>query len=162
MPISAKQMSQRLKPLLTLSKQREIVEELILKDEKTLKLLKEQDYLEGDIYGNGDYATYHPNNSYEVNRKAGYNLYEPFKASLNPLANGKVDLILTGAFVDAMYLLKPKAGKYLFGNRDKKRNILKEMYGENIFGLNQKVFDKFQKDIIYPRHLRILKNEINK
>lgn len=139
-----------------------MVNEELIKDEKTLKILKEQDYLEGDIYGDGSYATYHPQNSYEANRKAGYDLYEPFKANLNPLANGKVDLILTGAFVDAMYLLKPKQGKYLFGNRDKKRNKLVEQYGKEIFGLNQTVFDKFQKDIIAPRFRRKIKNILNK
>jgi len=58
-----------------------------------------------------------------------------------------------------MYLLKPRGGKYLFGNRDKKRNILKEMYGEDIFGLNQQVFAKYQKEIIRPRFVRAIKIE---
>jgi hypothetical protein len=77
---------------------------------------------------------------------------------MNPKAGGAVDLIFTGAFVDAMYLLKPKNGKYMFGNSDKKRNILKEKYGENIFGLNQTVFEKYQKDIIAPRFIRAIKS----
>ena len=35
------------------------------------------------------------------------------------------------------------------------------MYGENIFGLNQNVFAKFQKDIIAPRFVREIKNRLN-
>jgi hypothetical protein len=161
MSISAKQYQKRLQKVTKLSLLREMVNEELIKDEKTIKILKEQDFLQGDIYGNDTYSLYHPNNSYEANQKAGYKLYEPFKNSLNPLANGHVDLILTGAFVDAMYLLKPKQGRYKFGNTDKKRNILKEMYGDNIFGLNQNVFNKYQKEIIAPRFLRRIKTTAN-
>jgi hypothetical protein len=126
-----------------------MVNEELVKDEKTIKQLKEQDFLEGDIYGNDTYDSYRSRD------------YEIFKSRKNPLAGGNVDLILTGAFVDAMYLLKPKQGRYKFGNTDKKRNILKEMYGENIFGLNQRVFEKYQKEIISPRFLRRIKATAN-
>jgi hypothetical protein len=124
---------------------RELVNEELIKEEQTLKTLKRQDFEEGDIYGNGRKYTYQSQE------------YSVFKQSINPLAGGKVDLILTGSFVESMYLLKPKQGKYLFGNTDKKRNILKEMYGDNIFGLNQNVFNKYQKEIITPRFIRKIK-----
>ena len=104
--------------------------------------------LEGDIYGDGKTLVQYRSRN-----------YENFKSRINPLAGGAVDLIVTGQFLNAMYLLKPKQGKYLFGNRDSKRNILKEMYGENIFGLNQNVFSKFQKDIIAPRFIRNIKTK---
>jgi len=126
-----------------------MVSEELIKDEKTIKLLKEQDFLSGDIYGNDTNVAYRSKN------------YELFKSRKNPLAGGSVDLIVTGAFVDAMYLLKPKQGRYKFGNTDKKRNILKEMYGDNIFGLNQNVFNKYQKEIIAPRFLRRIKTTAN-
>jgi hypothetical protein len=122
------------------------VNEELVKEETNLKRLKEQDFKEGDIFGTGETANYRSIN------------YRNYKASINPSAGGKVDLIVTGAFVDAMYLLKPKGNKYLFGNTDAKRNILKEMYGDNIFGLNQNVFNKFQKEIIAPRFIRRLKS----
>jgi len=126
-----------------------MVAELILKEESAIKTLKEQDFLEGDIYGNGTLVRYRSKN------------YEIFKANKNPKAGGAVDLIVTGQFVDAMYLLKPRGSRYKFGNTDKKRNILKEMYGDNIFGLNQAVFEKFQKDIIAPRLIRKIKTTAN-
>jgi hypothetical protein len=128
----------------------QIVSELLLKDEATIKLLKEQDFLEGDIFGT--------DNTKEEYRSVAY---ENFKRAKNPLASGHVDLILTGAFVDAMQLKDRKNGRYMFGNTDRKRNILKEMYGDNIFGLNQNVFDKYQKDIVAPRFTRAIKLKAN-
>jgi len=127
-----------------------MVNELLIKDEGTLKNLKEQDFLEGDIFGG-------------VEAKAIYSSerYEQMKRAQNPLANGFVDLIKTGAFVDAMKLNKGRNGRYMFGNTDKKRNILKEMYGDNIFGLNQKVFNKYQKEILAPRFIRAIKVKAN-
>jgi len=146
MRVSAKQYQKNLQSVMKISFLRELVNEELIKDEATLKNLKEQDFLEGDIYGDGTRQVYE-------NRD-----YSLFKERLNPLAGGSVDLIVTGAFVDAMYLLKPRGNKYRFGNRDKKRNILKLMYGDNIFGLNQAVFAKYQKEIIAPRFIRKLKS----
>ena len=146
---SAKAFQQKLQPMLSIVTLREIAETEIRKEEQAIKGLKEQDFLEGDIYGDGTERSYRSRN------------YEIFKSRLNPIAGGAVDLIVTGQFVNAMYLLKPKQGKYMFGNTDRKRNILKEMYGENIFGLNQNVFAKFQKDIISPRFVRELKKRLN-
>jgi hypothetical protein len=149
MSISAKQYQTRLQSVMKIAVLRELVNEELIKDETTLKNLKEQDFKEGDIFGTGETANY---------RSRAYGNY---KRNLNPSAGGKVDLIVTGAFVDAMYLLKPKGNKYLFGNTDRKRNILKEMYGDNIFGLNQAVFAKYQKEIIAPRFIRKLKLKAN-
>lgn len=124
----------------------QIADEQIQKEKETIKGLKEQDFLEGDIYGDGKTLVSYRSRNYEI-----------FKSKINPLAGGAVDLIVTGQFVNAMVLPKGNNGKYIFGNTDKKRNILVEMYGENIFGLNQSVFSKFQKDIIAPRFIRNIK-----
>ncbi len=142
--ISAAQYQKRLQSVKKITVLRELVNEEIIKEESNLKLLKEQDFLQGDIFGDGTTFRYRSLD------------YERYKQAKNPIAGGKVDLINTGAFVDAMYLLKPKQNKYLFGNKDTKRNILKEIYGDNIFGLNQKVFDKFQTEVIKPRFIRAI------
>jgi hypothetical protein len=131
--------------VLKITKLREIVAEEVLKEEKKLKILKEQDFLEGDIYGDGKKYTYQSSS------------YSQLKRTMNPLAGGFVDLIFTGSFVESMYLLKPKQGRYLFGATDSKRSKLVEAYSVNIMGLNQNVFEKFQKDIIFPRFVRKLK-----
>lgn len=145
MGISAKQYQAKVKQLMKISLLREIVKELLLKDEKTLKLLKEQDFLRGDIYGNDRQYNY---------RSQSYSL---FKQQMNPLARGKVDLILTGAFVDAMFLKSVGGGKYMFGNSDSKAGMLVETYGREILGLNNEVFTTYQKEILKARFVRELK-----
>lgn len=144
--MSPTEYQQRLQPLLNLSKLQEITSEEIIKEETNLKNLKEQDFLDGDIYGDDKTLLSYRSKGYEI-----------FKSKLNPIAGGAVDLILSGRFVDAMFLLKPTNGKYLFGNLDSKKQVLTQKYGINIFGLNQKVFTKFQIDIIKPRFIRKLK-----
>ena len=143
--ISVAEYQRRLKRVTNLSLLQGLVEEELIKDETTLKRLKEQDFLQGDIYGNDTNVAY---------RSRGYEL---FKASINPIAGGSVDLILTGDFVDAMFLLKGNKGVYKFGNKDKKRNMLQQKYGD-VFGLNQQVFNKYQKEIIAPRFLNKIRN----
>ena len=145
MGISPAEYQRRLQKVLKITELREIVAEEVLKEEGNLKQLKEQDFLEGDIYGNGKKYTYQSNS------------YSQLKRTMNPLAGGFVDLIFTGSFVESMYLLKPKQGRYLFGATDKKRSKLVEAYSINIMGLNQNVFEKFQIDIIKPRFVRKLK-----
>ena len=81
-----------------------MVRKELVKDEKTIKLLKKEDFLEGNIHGNNITSAYSPTSSYEVNEKAGYSLYYPFKHNLNPIpGSGVVDLILTGSFVNSMF-----------------------------------------------------------
>ena len=125
-----------------------MVNEQLVKEEENLKLLKEQDFLEGDIYGNGTKVDY------------AWKSYAEEKLLQNPKAGGNVDLINTGAFIDSFYLLKPKQNKYLFGAKDKKRNKLVGQYGNEIMGLNQDVFDKFQIEIIKPRFVREIKKQL--
>jgi hypothetical protein len=144
MAISVADYQRRLARVTKITVLRELVNEEIIKEESTLKMLKEQDFLEGDIYGDNSLVSYRSKN------------YELFKSKHNPKAGGAVDLILTGAFVDAMYLLKSNKGVYKFGNKDKKRKLLQEKYGD-VFGLNQEVFNKFQKEIIAPRFLNKIK-----
>jgi hypothetical protein len=147
--ISAKQMQSRLQQVANPTWLQNQVHEIILKHEKEIKLIKEQDFLEGDIYGDGTLVSYRSKN------------YELFKAQKNPLAGGAVDLIDKGDFVDAMHLLKPKGNRYMFGNKDKKRRALVEKYSNKIFGLNQDAFNKFQKEILAPKFKKIIQKQIN-
>lgn len=120
----------------------EIVQECIIKEEATLKILKEQDFLEGDIYGTNSKDTYASKD------------YAKYKLELNNMAGGHVDLINTGAFIDSFKLKKPKGNLYLFDATDSKKGELVNKYGIDIMGLNQKVFEKFQIEIIYHRFAR--------
>lgn len=144
--MSPTEYQKRLSTILKLSTIREITAKLVIQEESKIKILKEQDFLEGDILGDGKKYTYRS--------KA----YSDLKKKRNPLAGGFVDLIDTGSFVEKMYLLTPKSGKFKFGSRDSKTPTLREKYGEMIFGLNQQAFNKFQKDFIQKRLIKELKN----
>ena len=150
MGISAAEMGRRINSLAKITLLREMVNEELLKEEDTLRMLKEQDFLEGDIYGSGSKDTYASSE------------YSMFKKKQNPIAGGNVDLILTGAFIDSFKLNKPKENRYLFGATDPKRGVLVSKYGIDIMGLNQQVFDKFQKEIIAPRFVRKIKDILNR
>ena len=148
---SAAEMLRRLKSVSRITVLREMVYDELIKEEHTLVMLKEQDFLEGDIYGSGAKDTYasktYAQEKFKKNQRAGF---------------GNVDLINTGAFIDSFKLNKPKENRYLFGATDPKRNMLVKDYGIDIMGLNQDVFDKFQKEIIAPRFIKKLKEVINK
>lgn len=145
MTISAAEYLRRSQSITRITTLRDLANQVIMADEETIKGLKEQEFLEGDIYSDGTLVSYRSKN------------YELFKAAKNPLAGGAVDLILTGAFVRAMYLLKPDKNIYRFGNRDSKRSVLESKYGKGIFGLDQNVFNKFQAEILLPRYVRLIK-----
>jgi len=120
----------------------------IAKKENQLKKVKEQDFLHGNIYGDNRLLRYRS--------KA----YEMYKSRKNPIAGGAVDLIDTGDFIDAMYLLKPRGNKYLFGNRDAKKKMLVEKYGNDIFGLSEDLFEKFLVDFIAQPFIKEIKQKL--
>jgi len=143
--ISAKEYQLRMK-VLNQRTLEQLANEVIVKDEATIRDLKEQDFLQGDIYGDDySYATYRSQT------------YASMKYKQNPLANGKVDLVLTGRFVKSLRLKKPVRNRYQFYSRVPYASELEDRYGK-IFGLNQKVFDKYQKEILRPRFVRLIKN----
>jgi hypothetical protein len=74
-----------------------MVAEELLKDESTLKKLKKQDFLEGDIYGDETNVAYRSKS------------YELFKAGKNPLAGGAVDLTSAGAARVSTVCVTPKS-----------------------------------------------------
>lgn len=125
-----------------------MVTEEILKEESSLKYLKEQEFLHGER-PDGSRIGYYGSVSYAKQ-----------KQRQNPLAGGKVDLIKSGDFVYSAYLLKPVNKSWLFGFRDGKTSDLMRKYNtgmngqKNLKSLNQKTFTKFERDIIAPRFIR--------
>lgn len=148
---SAAEFLRRLESASRISTLREMVYDEIIKEEDNLKFIKEQEFLDGDIYGVGVKDTYanktYANKKFEQNPRAG---------------KGNVDLINTGKFINSFKLNKPKQNKYQFGATDSKRNMLVKIYGIDIMGLNQASFEKFQREIIAPRFRKKLKLILNK
>lgn len=148
---SAAEMLRRLESVSKITTLRDMVYDEIIKEEDNLLFIKEEEYLEGDIYSNGTKTTY------------AWKSYAEYKYGKNPRAGfGNVDLINTRAFIDSFKLNKPKLNKYTFGATDKKRNDIVNMFGNDIMGLNQDSFEKFQVEIIKPRFIRKLQTIINK
>lgn len=87
--------------------------------------------------------------------------YASMKNRMNPLADGYVDLKLTGSFQDKLDLVKRSSGNFEVLSRDKKNGILVEKYGSKIFLLNDKYLSNYRLSFM-PKLLEFIKNETNK
>ena len=63
--------------------------------------------------------------------------YASFKARINPLANGNVDLTLTGSLGEKIQVRKVSGNKFEIFSTDKKYKKIGEKYGFEEFGLNE-------------------------
>lgn len=142
--ISATQYSKRLQTL-TKPVLRNLMYQEIKEDEIMLRGLKAKELLEGKLPNGKQIGTY---------RSPSYSL---FKQRINPLAGGKVDLVLTGAFAESAYLLKPKNNIYGFGFSDKKATSLLARYGKDVGGLNQQTFNRFVEIQVAEHFIKAMK-----
>lgn len=71
--------------------------------------------------------------------------YAALKYSMNPMAGGDVDLILTGAFSNSLFVVSKGDSKFIFDATDSKKASLVDKYGEDIMGLNQQAFEDLQR-----------------
>jgi hypothetical protein len=146
---SANEILRRLESVTKITTLREMVYDEIKAEEELLKNIKEEEFKVGDIYGN----------SFRTQYKDFF--YAEYKNAKNPRAGfGNVDLINTGSFIESFRLNKPTQNKYKWGATDRKRNILVEMYGEGIMGMNQETFKKFQLEVVKPRFVKKLQRII--
>lgn len=83
--------------------------------------------------------------------------YRIFKMQLNPLAGGKVDLILTGSTRDKLYVESLGNGKFTIKSKDEKWELLTSKYGNAIEAINVDVFNGFQKTIYAPKLISKMK-----
>lgn len=87
--------------------------------------------------------------------------YASMKNRMNPLADGYVDLKLTGSFQNKLDLVTKSNGKFEVYSQDGKNAILAEKYGINIFLLNDRYLANYRLSFM-PKFLEIIKNETNK
>jgi hypothetical protein len=121
----------------------------IQKNEKDLIEYKKGDYIVGDIFGNGETRNYK------------WKEYEEQKYLQNPFANGNVDLILTGSFINSFFLLYKNNGKYLFDAKNKiRKKELTTRYGNDIMGLNKDKFGRFLISYILDDFRKVLKKQL--
>jgi len=84
-------------------------------------------------------------------------IYGDMKARMNPKAQGYVDLILTGAFTNAMHLKMQSKG-FAIDSNDRKKSKLVSKYGEDIFGLG----DKGRKELVDKSYRTALMTRVRK
>ena len=83
--------------------------------------------------------------------------YQSMKMRMNPLAGGDVDLILTGKFSNQMFVKSLGNSRFIFKSKDKKEDMLKEKYGEQIMGLNEETFLDAQYKRYVPKLVKYIK-----
>lgn len=74
-------------------------------------------------------------------------MYAEYKRSLNPNANGTVDLMLTGSLVDHLTLKKISEGIYQVISTDEKYTKLAAKYGSYQFGITDEQRYSLYEDI---------------
>ena len=119
---------------LTLPRIQKETEKIITKDPSLINR-KQWEFLHGeDPFGNdiGVYA----NEDYRL-----------FKIQLNPLAGGKVDLILTGATKNALRIVPIGNREFYLESTDWKWDNLVDKYGERIRVISYDFFIKLQREI---------------
>lgn len=86
--------------------------------------------------------------------------YRLFKQSINPMARGTVDLILTGNFSRGIGLERAGKGKFLFDSSDEKAPDLFEKYGQENRLLNIREWQRIQREILWPRYIKQIKRSL--
>jgi len=126
-------MSKRLQRITNEQALKVLVNYDITQQEEILISIKKDEYEQGDIYSKG------------VRRTYAWKQYRQEKLLLNPRADGFVDLIYSGAFING-FELTTKGKGYTFLSTDSKAKLLKDKYNNSqsdIFDLNQDVFNSF-------------------
>lgn len=75
--------------------------------------------------------------------------YRLFKSNRNPLADGTVDLILTGAFTRGLYVESKGNSLFEFDSHDDKAPDLFRKY-DDIRGIQDNTFIKYQREELAP------------
>lgn len=86
--------------------------------------------------------------------------YRLFKLNLNPLARGFVDLILTGAYTEGLFVERVQSDRYRFNSIDEKADLLRQRYGNEIRGINQQTFRDLERSIYAPQIVQWLNERL--
>lgn len=122
-----------------------LVAQIVLNDQKELKKAKIDEFERGELPDGNRIGYYRDKN------------YREFKQTLNPLASGTVDLILTGRTVSTLFVRRsgsPRA--YIFGMNDRYNLIGK--YGIDILGLNEQTFEQREARAYAPELVKLIKS----
>ena len=142
---SAKNLIKRLQKVNKKSYLQKEVERIILTDTEIRDL--KRDEFETGLYPDGT----------EIRPPYQSQSYKAFKQSKNPKANGRVDLIDTGAFTNQLFQKSLGNSRFIFNSKDEKADMLKAKYSPKIFGLNKETFLELQQTDYRDKLVRKLK-----
>lgn len=153
MAVSAQKMLEKLRTLRPLL---EPTTALIIKREKDLKKAKIDEFRHGRT-PEGQTIGYY-----------AWADYEAKKVTMNPLAGGTVDLILTGAFTRGLFVDNLNKGFFYFDSTDRKADKLFAepspyrggSYGDTIRGLNEETWMDIQVNKIAPEVIKFIKKHL--
>jgi len=138
--------------LLNLQHLKNLVNTEIIDDEDKLIAIKKNEYEQGDIYSNGKRRTY------------ALDSYKEIKRQMNPRADGFVDLIFSGSFINSFLIIESKTkDKLIFKSTDSKYELLGDKYNNsvsNIYNLDQEVFDNFLDKYVKKDFIKAIKQEL--
>ena len=123
------------------------VSQIILNDNKILD--RKRDELKAGVKPDGGDIGAYRSQSYSI-----------FKASRNPFAGGKVDMILTGAYNRAIKVLSLGNSKYTLRSSDGKRNDLIAKYGVENESINETFWNKLQEFNYAPQLFNNIRSKI--
>jgi hypothetical protein len=141
--LSVAEFQRRLQSVTNKDRLENFVAEIIFQDEKSLIAEKIDEFTHG-VRPNGDIIGTYKDPEYGM-----------FKATINPLAKGNVDLMVMRKFVGSLILIRTDKNKYIFNAHDI-HNLIGR-YGQDIMGLNAKWFEQKQKEDYAPRLLEKIK-----
>lgn len=134
---------------LTLERLRKETAKIILSDRLIIER-KQAELRSGSSSVQGEIIGYYKSESYKA-----------FKQSINPYANGTVDLILTGSTKDNLKVISLGEGEFALESTDSKWAGLVERYGDNITRINIRSFEGLEKltyaPLLIERMLQIMK-----
>lgn len=117
----------------------------IITNDQTIIEAKQDEFERGLMPDGGIIGTY------------SWSEYAQFKQSINPLADGNVDLKLTGSFHSQLFVKGLGNSRFLFNSRDEKAPMLSSKYSSDIFGINKETFNDLQKkeySVLLIRHIK--------
>ena len=149
--ISAREMSQRLKTVLSNNWVKNQVQEIVINDQQELKSRKKNEFEFGLLPNNKKIGQYSNTN------------YAYKKYSMNSLAGfGQVDLIYSGSFVNSLFVMPTQKGFIFDTNQEDKQGKLIASYGGDIMGLNQNYFNERQKEVYSKLLIKEISRVLNR
>jgi len=149
---SAKELLKKFRKINNLKTIQKEVETIIINDQLIIEA-KQDEFEQGLAPDGNDIGDY------------SWNEYKEYKESINPRANGKVDLKLTGSFHQGLFVESLGSSRFMFNSRDSKsdklfgRSYKNGVNGQILRSISEETFLDLQKKKYRGELVRVLKRK---